>query len=264
MSLQTRLSDLITAVGTDVKLLRTYITGSSTGDLNGLTTADKTSVVAAINEVSAASSVTPDASTIVKGKIEIATLAEVTTGTDTVRAVTPEGVRQERTAAIAAATAPAASETVAGVSELATLAEVATGTDALRVVTVAGVRQERDALKTEILGAGVPGALDTLDELAAALGDDANYAATITTALSNKQPLDSDLTAIAALTSAADKVPYSTGAGTWALSTLTSAGRALIDDADAATQRGTLSVYSQTELGNPETDLAALYATAKA
>jgi hypothetical protein len=32
-----------------------------------------------------------------------------------------------------------------------------------------------------------PGALDTLNELAAALGDDANYAATITTALGNKQ-----------------------------------------------------------------------------
>jgi hypothetical protein len=31
-----------------------------------------------------------------------------------------------------------------------------------------------------------PAALDTLDELAAALGDDANYAATITTALSGK------------------------------------------------------------------------------
>lgn len=263
MSLQTRISDLITAVGTDVKLLRTYITGSSAGDLTGLTTTDKTSIVAAINEVDASTG-GADASTTTKGIIEIATLAEVTTGTDTVRAVTPEGVRQERTAAIAAATAPAASETVAGVSELATLAEVATGTDALRVVTVAGVRQERDAVKAEILGAGVPGALDTLDELAAALGDDANFAASVTTSLAGKQPLDSDLTAIAALTSASDKVPYSTGAGTWALTPLTSAGRALIDDADAAAQRATLAVYSTTELGNPETDLAALYATAKA
>lgn len=264
MSLQTRISDLITAIGTDYKTILTYITGSSSGDLTGLTTTDKTSLVAAVNEVNASAVSTPDASTTVKGKIEIATLAEVTTGTDTVRAVTPEGVRQERTAAIAAATAPAASETVSGVSELATLAEVATGTDALRVVTVAGVRQERTALKAEILGAGVPGALDTLDELAAALGDDANYAATITTALSNKQPLDADLTAIAALTSASDKVPYSTGAGTWALSTFSSAGRALVDDADAAAQRATLAVYSTTELGDPDTDLAALYVTAKA
>lgn len=36
-----------------------------------------------------------------------------------------------------------------------------------------------------------PGALDTLNELAAALGDDANYASTITTALGNKAPIAS-------------------------------------------------------------------------
>ncbi|MBJ7382992.1 MAG: hypothetical protein JHC55_00700, partial [Mycolicibacterium sp.] len=36
-----------------------------------------------------------------------------------------------------------------------------------------------------------PGALNTLDELAAALGDDANFAASITTLLAGKAPLDS-------------------------------------------------------------------------
>jgi phage-related tail fiber protein len=217
VSLQTRISDLITAVGTDIKQLRTWITGSSTGDLTGLATDTKTDLVSAINELHG----------------------------------------QQGSGA------PDASETVKGIAELATLAEVATGTDTTRIVTAAGVRQERLALKEEILGAGVPAALDTLDELAAALGDDANYAATVTTALAGKQPLDTDLTAIAGLTSAADKVPYATGAGTWALADLTSAGRAILDDLDAAAQRTTLSVYSQTELGDPDTDLAALYATAK-
>lgn len=208
---------MITAVGTDIKQLRTWITGSSSGTLTGLNTTDKSSVVAAINEVAAATGTVPDATTTVKGIIEIATLTEVATGTDSVRAV-----------------------------------------------TAAGIKQETDAVKTAILGAGVPAALDTLDELAAALGDDANFAASVTTSLSGKQPLDTDLTAIAALVSAADKFPYATGAGTWTLGTVTAAGRALIDDADAAAQRTTLSVYSQAELGNPETDLAALYATAKA
>ena len=200
-----------------MKQLRTWITGSSSGNLTGLTTTDKSSIVAAINEVKAGSSgAPPDASTTVKGIIELATLAEATTGTDSVRAMTPQAVKQET-----------------------------------------------DAVKTAILGAGVPAALDTLDELAAALGDDANFAATVTTSLAGKQPLDSDLTAIAALVSAADKVPYATGAGTWALATLTAFGRSLIDDVDAATGRATLSVYSQTELGDPETDLATAYATAK-
>lgn len=54
------------------------------------------------------------------------------------------------------------------------------------------------------------------------------------------QPLDGELSAIAGLTSAADLVPYFTGSGTAALMTVTSAGRALIDDASASAQRITL------------------------
>ena len=46
----------------------------------------------------------------------------------------------------------------------------------------------RAQLKIDALVGGAPGALDTLNELAAAIGDNANYAATITTALGNKEP----------------------------------------------------------------------------
>lgn len=187
MSLQSKLSDLITAIGTDYKTLNTRIAGSSTANLTGLTTTDKTSLLAAINEVNAK----------------------------------PTG-----------STPSDASETVKGIVELATLAEVATGTDTTRAVTVEGVRQERIALKAEILGAGVPAALDTLDELAAALGDNASYAASITTALANRVRVD---TAAQGLT------------GT-----------------EKSNARTNIDVYSTTDLGNPETDLVALYTTAKA
>lgn len=79
MSLQQRLTDLATAIGTDIKLLRTYVTGSSTGDLSGLSTTAKTSLISAINEVNSnvTASSTPVASTTVAGKVRLATDSEV-------------------------------------------------------------------------------------------------------------------------------------------------------------------------------------------
>jgi hypothetical protein len=69
---------------------------------------------------------------------------------------------------------------------------------------------------------------------------------------------DADLTAIAALTSAANKVPYSTGAQTWALADFTAAGRALVDDADATAQRATLGLVIGTNVQAQDTELAAI------
>ena len=56
------------------------------------------------------------------------------------------------------------------------------------------------------------------------------------------QPLNANLTSISGLTTAADTMLYFTGVATAALTTITAAGRAILDDADAAAQRTTLGV----------------------
>ena len=125
--------------------------------------------------VAAAITAIPAASETVSGRVELATAAETTTGTDNTRAVHPAGLKVELdkkanlasptftgTPAAPTATAgtnttqvattafvtaaitaiPAASETVRGRVELATAAETTTGTDNTRAVHPAGLRVE--------------------------------------------------------------------------------------------------------------------------
>ncbi|MDC6874257.1 tail fiber protein [Escherichia coli] len=73
-----------------------------------------------------------------------------------------------------------------------------------------------------------PDALNTLNELAAALGNDPNFATTMTNALAGKQPKDATLTALAGLATAADRFPYFTGNDVASLATLTKIGRDIL------------------------------------
>lgn len=73
--------------------------------------------------------------------------------------------------------------------------------------------------RIQLIVDAAPSALDTLNELAAALGDDPDFAGTVTLGLAGKQPLDSDLTTIAGLTPSNNDVLQRIS-GVWANRTL--------------------------------------------
>lgn len=74
---------------------------------------------------------------------------------------------------------PLATTAAAGKVELATTAEGLTGTSAVLVPPVAVTKAMIDAATAALAGAA-PGVLDTLGEIAAALGNDANFSSTVT------------------------------------------------------------------------------------
>lgn len=129
MSLATNVQDLATRVATECKSLRTIINGN-VANLNALTTADKTSLVNAINELQA----------------EINALG------------TPAQINDA-------------------------------GTNTTQTWSSSKINTEIGAAINGVLN-GAPAALDTLIELAAAISNDANFAASVTTSLSNRVRFD--------------------------------------------------------------------------
>jgi hypothetical protein len=214
MSLATNLSDAFTRVATESKALRTLLNGN-TADLTALNTTAKNNLVAAINEVYSGLGA---AGATVLDELTDVTITAAATG-QIIRFDGAQWVNADGTAyfqpldadltAIAGTATTAygrgllaladqaalmallalASEAAPGIVELATTAEATTGTDTSRAVTPAGMAAAISAANNALIDAA-PGTLDTLNELAAALGDDPNFATTMTNALAMRVRVD--------------------------------------------------------------------------
>lgn len=113
----------------------------------------------------------------------------------------------------------------------------AQGTNTRQLATTAFVVSEL----SKIFGAA-PDMLNTIEELAAALNNDANFATNVLNSLNNKQPLNAGLTSLSGLSTSVDTLPYATSANTFALTPITAAARTLLSGVDSAAQRTALGL----------------------
>lgn len=153
------------------KISGTAVTQSDTGTVTSTMILDGTVVNADIN-ASAAIEWTKIAPSSTVSATELGYLDGVTSAIQT-------QIDTKLASATAASTyAPLASPALTGVPTAPT---ATAGTNTTQVATTAFVKTAVDNVV-----AAAPGALDTLDELAAALGDDANFATTVTNSIATK------------------------------------------------------------------------------
>ncbi|WP_309476827.1 phage tail protein [Escherichia coli] len=176
-----------------------------------------------------------DASTTKKGIVQ---LSSATNSTSETLAATPNAIKavMDEVGKKAAMHSPAFSGTP-------TTPTPPDDADGAEIANVAFVRK----LIAGLVGSS-PAALDTLNELAVALGNDPHFATTVTNALSGKQPLSDILTAISKLTVQADKLLYFNTGGNITLSPLSVKARSLLAQLTSEDMRQVLEISDSVKL----------------
>ncbi|EFK02504.1 phage tail fiber repeat protein, partial [Escherichia coli MS 182-1] len=177
---------------------RTILTVSSTATV--ALTVDNTMVMATVDYVDdklkehEQSRRHPDASLTAKGFVQLSSATNSTSETLAATSKAVKAVMDETNKK-----APLNSPALTGTPTTPTARQ---GTNNTQIASTAFVMAAIAALVDSS-----PDALNTLNELAAALGNDPNFATTMTNALAGKQPKDATLTALAGLATAADRFP---------------------------------------------------------
>ncbi len=120
-----------------------------------------------------------------------------------------------------------------------------------------GLEMANAAFVRKLLAALVdssPEALDTLNELAAALGNDPNFATTITNALAGKQPLNDVLTAVGQITPRKNSLLYYNESGNLTLTDLTGRAKSLLGLGTYEKMRALLELKAAATM-DPQSDI---------
>lgn len=182
MSLSTNVSNLATRIATEVKALRTLVNGN-VADLSSLDTTAKANLVLAINEI--------------KGALDTAATDISNLQTADTNLASDISDLQGEIGTLASLTTTAKDDLVSAINELqyeldnldvsgqvANLIDDAT-TSTSKVWSSSKTSSEISSAVSALVD-GAPALLDTLNELAAAINDDASFASTITAAIATK------------------------------------------------------------------------------
>jgi hypothetical protein len=184
------------------------VSATEIGYVDGVTSAIQTQLDSKLATDTAASTYAPIASATLTGTPSAPT---ATAGTSTTQLATTAFAKTEVTNAVAALT-----KSSVGLANVDNTADTAKPVSTAQATAIATAKSEAIADATSQVNAlltGAPAALNTLDELAAALGDDANFASTVTTNLAAKAPLASP-TFTGTVTVAAAGVAFTDGTQT--------------------------------------------------